>query len=356
MAAPPLDSAKLERFQGQMLGTLNGAALALMTSIGQRVGLFDVMSQMRASTSEQIADRAGLHERYVREWLAAMVTGGVVDYSPECASYSLPREHAALLTRASRPDNLAAVCQWIPVLGSVEERILECFERGGGVPYSAYARFHALVAEESDDTVVHSLVESIVPLADGLPEALARGIDVLDVGCGSGRALNRLALAFPRSRFTGYDRCGEEIEAARSEAGALRLTNARFAVRDAARLGHMDDFDCVTAFDTLHDQARPDAVLSSIAEALRPDGVFLMRDIAATSHLDEDIAHPLSPFLYTISCLYCMTVSLAAGGTGLGAMWGSERVLRMLAEAGLGRVEVRQLPRDALTLYFIARK
>ena len=355
MAAPALDCAKLEQFQGKMLGALNGAALALMTSIGHRAGLFDVMSRMRPATSAQIADTTGLNERYVREWLAAMVTGGVVDYAPATASYSLPREHASLLTRAARSDNIAATCQWIPVLGSVEDRILECFERGGGVPYSAYQRFHTVAAEDCDETLA-SLVESVVALVEGLPEALARGIDVLDVGCGRGRALNRLAAAFPRSRFTGYDLGEEGIEAARAEARDLRLANARFAVRDAARLGHMDDFDCVTAFDTVHDRARPDAVLRGIAEALRPDGVFLMRDIAGTSHLDEDVALPAAPFLYTVSCLHCMPVSLAAGGLGLGAMWGSERALRMLSDAGLGRVEVRQLPRDAMTLYFVARK
>jgi 2-polyprenyl-3-methyl-5-hydroxy-6-metoxy-1,4-benzoquinol methylase len=356
MTAPALDSAKLERFQQRMLGALNGAALALMTSVGHRTGLFDVMSRMRPATSVDIAAEAGLHERYVREWLGAMVTAGVVEYAPVDRTYALPREHAALLTRAARPGNLAATCQWIPVLGSVEDRILECFERGGGVPYSAYARFHAVMAEESDQTVVAALLESIVPLAAGLPEALSRGIDVLDVGCGSGRALHRLAASYPRSRFTGYDISEEAVAAAGAAARELGLANVRFAVRDASRLGHTDDFDCVTAFDTIHDQARPDAVLRGIAAALRPDGVLLMQEIAGTSHVHEDVAHPLGTFLYTISCLHCMTVSLASGGMGLGAMWGSERASRMLAEAGFGRVEVRTLSHDAMNLYYVARK
>jgi 2-polyprenyl-3-methyl-5-hydroxy-6-metoxy-1,4-benzoquinol methylase len=351
-----LDSVKLERFQQQMLGTLNRAALALMTSIGHRTGLFDVMSRMRPATSAEISAEAGLDERYVREWLGAMVTGGMVDYTPMGATYVLPREHAALLTRASRPNNLAATCQWIPVLGSVEDRILECFERGGGVPYTAYARFHAVMAEESDQTVVSSLIESILPLAPGLLDALARGIDVLDVGCGSGRAVNRLAAAFPNSRFTGYDISAEGIGAARTEAFELGLANARFAVRDVAQLGHAGDFDCVTAFDAIHDQARPDAVLRGIAEALRPDGVFLMQDIGGTSRVEADVDHPLATFLYTISCLHCMSVSLAAGGMGLGAMWGSERAERMLAEAGFGSLDIRRLPHDPMNLYFVARK
>jgi SAM-dependent methyltransferase len=356
MTAPRLDAAKLERLQVTMLGALNGAALALMTSIGHRTGLFDVMSGMRPATSAEIADEAGLDERYVREWLGAMLASGVVEYDAPGASFALPREHAALLTRAARPDNMAATCQWIPVLGSVEDRILECFERGGGVPYSAYARFHAVMAEESDQTVVAALVERIVPLVPGLPDRLEGGIDLLDVGCGSGRALCHLAAAYPKSRFTGYDISEQAIALARAEARERGLANARFAVRDAAALCHAADFDCVTAFDAIHDQARPDRVLRGIADALRPDGVFLLQDIGGTSDVAMDAANPLATFLYTISCLHCMTVSLEAGGMGLGAMWGEAVARRMLAEAGFAKIDVRRLPHDAMNLYYVARK
>ncbi|HXZ85132.1 MAG TPA: class I SAM-dependent methyltransferase [Myxococcota bacterium] len=355
MSATALDTARLERFERKMLGVLNGAAVALMTSIGHRTGLFDVMSRMQPATSAAIAAAAGLDERYLREWLAAMVTGGVIDYDPEGASYALPREHAALLTRAARRDNVAATCQWVPALGALEDRVLECFERGGGMPRDAFARFHAL-AEEDGAAVVASLLDGVLPLVDGLSGALERGIDVLDVGCGNGRALNHLAAAFPRSRFTGYSMSGEGVDAARAEAEELRLGNVRFARRDAARVCHMDEFDLVTAFDTIHDHPRPDAALRRLAGALRADGVLLLREIAGSSHLEQDVGHPLGAFLYTFSCLHCLTVSLAAGGPALGAMWGAERARKMLHEAGLARVEVRQLPRDAAALYFVARK
>ena len=134
----------------------------------------------------------------MREWLGAMAAGGVVEVDARSDTYRLPLEHAACLTRAARPNNAAATAQWIPLLAGVEDRMVECFERGGGVPYAAYDRFHEVMAEESDQTVVAFLVESILPLVPGLPCALGRGIDVLDVGCGSGRALNRMAAAFPR--------------------------------------------------------------------------------------------------------------------------------------------------------------
>jgi SAM-dependent methyltransferase len=355
MSAAALDGAKLEAFEGRMLGVLNGAALALMTSIGHRTGLFDVMSRMRPATSAAIAGAAGLDERYVREWLAAMVTGAVVEYDARTATYALPREHAALLTRAARPDNVAATCQWIPALGALEDRLLDCFERGGGVPQSAFARFHAL-ADEDCASVVASLLDGILPLVDGLADALERGIDVLDVGCGNGRALNHLAAAFPRSRFTGYSTKGEDVDAARCEAHERQLGNVRFARRDAALVCHLDEFDLVTALDTIHDHPRPDAALRRLAGALRHDGVLLLREIAASSRLEDDVRHPLGPFLYTVSCLHCMTISLASGGLGLGAMCGAEHVTKLLSNAGFAKVEIRQLPRDAMAHYFIARR
>lgn len=356
MSARALDSEKQARFHEKMRGALNGAALALMISVGHRTGLFDVMSRMRPASSAEIALAAGLDERYVREWLGAMVTGGVIEYAPGEEQFALPREHAAWLTRNARPSNLAATCQWIPVLGSVEDRVVECFERGGGVPAAAYPRFHAVMAEESGQTVVAPLVERVLPLAPGLGDALERGVDVLDVGCGSGRALNRLAARYPASRFTGYDTASEAIDAARTEARARALGNVRFAWRDVAKNGHSAEFDCIFAFGSVRFQADPERVLHGIARALRPDGVLIMQDTAGTGRLEQDLGHPLGPFLYTLSCLHSMTVSLAEGGGGLGTMWGAERALAMLTAAGFGRVEVKELPHDAMNRYFVARK
>ncbi len=349
-------SEAIDAFAERVLEMINGGALAMMTSIGHRTGLFDVMSELDFATSKEIASRAGLDERYVREWLGAMVTGDVVEYDPAGAAYSLPPAHAAVLTREARPGNLAATCQWIPVLGSVEDEIIECFERGGGVPYASYERFHKVMAEESDQTVVAALVDQILPSVPGLVADLERGIDVMDVGCGSGRAINLLASICPKSRFVGVDFSAEGISSARREADERGLRNVRFEERDVAEIVDRDAFDLVTAFDAIHDQAQPARVLAAIARALRPTGVFLMQEIGGTSRVDEDRAHPLAPFLYTISCMHCMTVSLERGGAGLGAMWGERVATRMLSEAGFGRVDVQMLPHDIINRYFVARK
>jgi 2-polyprenyl-3-methyl-5-hydroxy-6-metoxy-1,4-benzoquinol methylase len=224
------------------------------------------------------------------------------------------------------------------------------------VPYASYERFHAVMAEESDQTVVAVLLDTILPAVPGAVEQLERGIDVLDVGCGSGRALNLMASRFPNSRFTGYDFSDEAIAEARREAREAHLENVQFDVRDVASLSRRPRFDLITAFDAIHDQAKPADVLAGIAGSLRRGGTFLMQDIAGTSDVSKDAEHPLAPFLYTISCMHCMTVSLAAGGTGLGAMWGSGLACEMLAEAGFDEIDVKSLPHDPLNQYYIGRR
>jgi 2-polyprenyl-3-methyl-5-hydroxy-6-metoxy-1,4-benzoquinol methylase len=355
-ATKSINEAEAQAFAEKMFGVINGAALALMTSIGHRTGLFDTMAGLPPATSAQIAEASGLNERYVREWLGAMVTGRIIEYDPANGTYFLPREHAAFLTRAASPNNLATTTQFIPLLGAVEDQIVASFRQGGGVPYSSYPRFHEVMVEESNQTVVAGLIEAILPLAPGLVEKLREGIEVTDIGCGRGRALMLLARTFPQSSFTGYDFSEEAIAAARAEAAQQGLTNLRFEVKDAAEIDETVRYDLITAFDAIHDQAAPRKVLKAIARALRPGGVFLMQDIRASSHVEKNIDHPLGAFTYTVSCLHCMTVSLALGGEGLGAAWGEERALELLAEAGFENVDVRQLPHDIINNYYIARK
>lgn len=296
-----VDSAKVDAFATRLTGILNGGALALGLSIGHRTGLFDALEVLPPATSERVAEHAGLNERYVREWLGAMVTGGLVDYDPIAATYSLPLEHAALLTRRNSPNNLAVAAQFLPVIASVEDRIVNCFREGGGVGYEQFERFHEVMAEESRQTVVAALFDHILPLAADLPGRLRDGIEVADIGCGMGRALIALASEYPNSRFTGFDLSPETVGSATDRARLLGLRNVRFETLDLSLLDRPEAFDLVTAFDVVHDQAEPVRVLKNVHSALRPEGIFLMQDIRTSSHLENNVEHPLGPFLYTIS-------------------------------------------------------
>ena len=346
---------KAEAFSEILVDTLNKSAIALALSIGDRVGLFSVMAGLPDSTSKQIAEAAGLNERYVREWLGTMVTGRVVNYYPETKTYRLPDEHAAFLTNEGEY-NFASSMQFFPVLGNVEDKLVECFRGGGGVPYSEYPRFHEVMAAESGQTTVAALHSHIIPLVPGLKEKLEAGIDVLDVGCGAGRAMIELAKAYPNSRFAGYDFSIVGIGRAIVEADKLGLKNIRFEVRDAAAIGETEAYDLITSFDSIHDQAKPAAMLASISQALRPDGVYLVQDLAGSSQLEKNLEHPVSPFLYTISLTHCMTVSLAYDGEGLGAMWGEEKAVEMLKEAGFKEISLNRLDHDFMNTYYVATK
>lgn len=351
-----MDPEAVQAFAGRMFGVLSNGSVALMTSIGHRVGLFDALAALPPSTSVQIADAAGLDERYVREWLGAMTVAGIVQHDRDIDAYRLPAEHAAVLTRAAGPDNLAAMMQFIPLLSQVEEQVIECFRRGGGVPYSAYDRFHTLMAELSAGVHDAALVDVTLPLVEGLPRRLTDGITVADVGCGQGHAVNLMGRAYPTSEFVGYDFEEDAIEAARTQAEEWGLDNVRFEVCDVTDLSGTGPFDLVTAFDAVHDQAHPAAVLDGIATQLAADGVFLMVDMRASSTLDDNHEIPWAPFLYTVSTMHCMTVSLSLDGDGLGTAWGEQLALRMLADAGFSDVRVEQVEGDFINNYYICRR
>jgi ubiquinone/menaquinone biosynthesis C-methylase UbiE len=213
--------------------------------------------------------------------------------------------------------------------------------------------------EDSGQSVLSSLEPHVLPLVPGLTERLTAGIKVLDAGCGSGRIMNYLAGRFPKSQFTGMDLSSEGIAFAGAEAAAKKLKNSEFVVRDLSDFDETapsEEFDLVTTFDAIHDQAQPLKVLKGIHRALKPDGVYLMQDIRGSSRVHKNIGHPLGTFLYTASCLHCMTVSLAQGGEGLGAMWGEEKTREYVERAGFRSIETHQLAHDISNNWYVVRK
>ena len=352
------DKAKAEAFEERFVDALNAGALCLMTSIGHRTGLFDAMADNAQLTSTALAEAASLNERYVREWLGAMVASRVVEIDPEQGTYRLPPEHLACLIRAAAPNNLAVFAQYIPLLGAVEDDIVDCFKNGGGVPYERFTRFHEVMSEDSGQSVLPALAEHILPLVPGLTARLESGIRVLDAGCGRGKALNFMAGWYPNSTFTGYDLSPDACAYATAEARQAGHSNITFEQRDLATFDQdaaAGQFDFVTTFDAVHDQPDPSALLRGIRDSLAPGGVYLAQDINGSSHHHENVDHPIGPLLYTISCMHCMTVSLAQDGAGLGAMWGRQKANELLDAAGFGSVEVHELGHDIQNCYYVCR-
>ena len=350
------DNSKAEEFASKMFQFLNSGMLSLMISIGYKTGLFDIIAELKPSTSQEISQAAKLNERYIREWLGAMVTGKIIEYDPLTEKYSLPKEHSAFLTRKSGIDNLAVLAQYVSLMGNVEDKIVECFRNGGGLPYSEYPKFQQLQAEETARIFDSKLTNQILPLIPEIDIRLNDGIKVLDIGCGRGHAINLMGKAFSRSEFTGCDISHEGISSAKEEAKNMGLANVQFEIKDALLVEELGKFDLITAFDTIHDQVQPTKVLKAINASLNNDGFFLMQDIAASSKVEKNIDSLLAPILYTISTMHCMSVSLAFDGEGLGTMWGKELAVNKLTEAGFKDIKVKNVEGDIMNYYYVSRK
>ncbi len=367
MMTTPIDNSKKEAFQNKLVEILNQGALNLAMGIGYRVGLFEALDTFESPASvAQIAQKARLSERYVAEWLGVMATGAVVDISKAPSGenlFYLPKEHAAFLTRRAGSENMGVYTQEIPLLSAaVFHGIVDDFRNGNGLAYEHYNHFHAFMSELANAKHRLVLVEQFLPFVDNghILEKLQHGIRVCDIGCAEGIALLLMAEAFPNSEFVGIDIATESIEKARKAAASLNICNLEFIVMDAADLEgkttHHNSFHYVTAFDAIHDQTQPAAVLKGIRNSLRPNGVFSMVDIAAKTDVYENLEEPMGPFLYAVSLMHCMPVGLVDGGAGLGMMWGREKALKMLNNAGFSEVSVETIPEDPFNDHFFCRK
>ncbi len=349
-----IDVQQARQFAGQLMGLYTGGILSLMVDIGYKTGLFDAAAK-GPGTSREIAERAGLKERYVREWLGALTTGGIFNYDAASRTYSLPAEHAFCLT-GDHGLNLASMSQMLAHLGKHLHKIADAFENGGGVPYSEFRpEFTDVMDSLGRRRYDELLINGYLPAVKGLQERLQEGIQVVDIGCGTGHCVNIMAGQYPASTFVGYDIADDAIAKGNAEAGEMGLANARFEVLDVTKLPPEPKVDLITAFDSIHDQVDPATVLQRASDALAPDGTFLMIDIKASSNVEENLGSPTAPFLYGISVMHCMTVSLAHNGAGLGTVWGEQLARSMLAEAGFTNVEVSDAP-DPLNSIYVCRK
>lgn len=354
LSVPQLDEEEVGAFTGRLFDYFTGGMLTYLIDIGTRTGLLEEVAA-GPGTSPQIAARAGLEERYVREWLGAMVTSEIVMYDPVTATYSLPAEHAVCLT-GETGGNVAPFARLNTHLARHVDAIATAFREGGGVPYERFRpEFTSVMDGLGRYAFDEHLIQTWLPLVPGVLDRVRGGARVVDVGCGTGHALNVLARAFPGSQFVGYDLADDAVAAARSEATAMGLTNVRFEVRDVTHLDPAEKFDVALVFDVIHDLVAPADVLRGIRRLVGVEGVFLMFEPRASSHLEENIGHPLAPFLYAISTLHCLTISLAHGGTGLGTAWGEQVATRMLGEAGFGQIDVLDLPDEPINALFVAR-
>lgn len=347
-----MDQQRVKRFGEELLRRYGEAMTVLLVDLGDRTGLLAATAQ--GGTSQEIAARAGLAERPVREWLHGMVVAGVVGH--EAGSFHLPPEHGALLVGAT-PYNLAPLARAAAMGLGRAARLEEAFRSGAGIPGDElHDGFVDVVDRMSRHRFDALLAEVYLPAADDVHERLrATGGRVADVGCGSGHAANLMAQALPQAEVVGYDAYAPGLDRARAEAEQFGLTNVRFEAADVAAVATDGPFDLVTAFDVVHDLGDPKGALAAIRGALGHDGAFLLYDIGAPSDLDEQVTLPWAPLMYGFSLAYCVQSSLADGGAALGNMWGRERTEAMLRDAGFHRIDVLDPPLDPINVLYVCR-
>jgi ubiquinone/menaquinone biosynthesis C-methylase UbiE len=363
MAQPP--HIEDPQFSNKMVDILNAGALNVAMAIGYKIGLFEVMARVDAPESaEMIAGRSRLNYRYVKEWLGVMSAGGIIELSvqDQIDHYFLPKAHRPYLVRSYGNGNLGVYTQEIPLLTScVLDKVVDGFKSGKGIPYSHYPRFQSFMTELADAKHRKTLIQKFLPSVDNgrIVQRLNEGIRVCDMGCGEGSALILMADAFPKSSFIGIDILPEVINKARQDADEEGIKNIRFLVRDSAKLEQDPDlegvFDYITAFDAIHDQSSPLDALRGIRHMLARAGVFSMIDIRSESDQAANLSHPMAPFLYTVSLMHCMPVGLVNNGAGLGMMWGRQKAVSMLEEAGFSEIEVIEMPDDPFNLHYQCR-
>ncbi|XP_078604546.1 S-adenosylmethionine-dependent methyltransferase Rv2258c-like isoform X2 [Branchiostoma floridae x Branchiostoma japonicum] len=349
-----------EQFALRLTTTVSSGFVTLAVAMGVRTGLFVKLGEQDGPrTSAQIAEAAGMKERYVREWLAIMVTARIVEYDKEQRTYFLPPHRRAVL-QPHAGKNVAHMPEFMRLLAGVATDVTDCFKLDGpeGVPYSAYHGLQAWLANMRKQEMENNLVDYFVPTIPGLKERLESGIRVHDAGCGRGIPTLILAQHFPNSTFVATDLDSEPVQWAAAESNRLGLVNTTFQVQDLVKLpaDWSDSFDYVLAWDAIHDQADPEGVLREIYRTLKPKGLFSMVDMRGHTELAENLDNPAAPMLYGASLLHCMPVSLYFGGRGLGNMWGQELAVSMLQEAQFTNILVLDVPNIHANLHFLCQK
>jgi SAM-dependent methyltransferase len=354
-AEKALDWSEVKEFAGVMVNDLGAALQGALSYIGDRLGIFKELAAAGPVTSSELAERMGLSERYIREWLGAMTAAKYVNYDPASSRYSMSAEHAMILADENSPFYMGGFIQMLVPHISMAPKLMEAFRHGAGVPQSEYPpEVFEAIERGTAPMYNHHLVDKWIPAMPQVVECLRAGGTALDVGCGSGRALIMLAQAFPNSRFFGYDAHPGSVERARANAVSAGVgERVTFEVVDCTKLP-ADRFDFISTFDVIHDSVDPSGLLSSIREALKPDGTYLMLEMNVSNRPEENI-NPLGRMMYSASTLYCMTVSLAHGGAGIGALMGEDKARELVAAAGFS--QFRRLPiKDAFSALYEIRR
>jgi 2-polyprenyl-3-methyl-5-hydroxy-6-metoxy-1,4-benzoquinol methylase len=325
----------LKQYAFQLFTKLEGAMTSGLVHLGDRLGLYRAMAEAgEPVTSDELATRTGLHERWVREWLRNQAAAGLIGWDED--RFWLSPEAAAVLATPSHPAFGMGTFMQLPDHMEALRVLPESFRTGLGYDYDAHGVSGALGLERSFEPWYRNfLIPVCLPMLDGVLDKLEQGATVADVGCGAGVAVRLMASHFPKSDIHGYDISLHSLTIARERQREEGLTNAAFHDARNEPLPSDGSVDLVTTFDCIHDMTHPAEMVHAIRAALTDDGTWLLVDIKARESFAENVEkNPMAALMYGMSVFSCMASALSTpDGAGLGTLGLPESKARELAEA-----------------------
>ena len=348
-----MDKEKSTRFMLKVVGDVATAMATGLLVVGDKAGLFKCMSGAGPLSASELAERSGVRERYVEEWLAAMAGAGYVEYDAQADRFTLPPEHAQFLIDPQSDYYLGGLVGSVPGLLSVAPKLADAFRTGSGVSFADFGAQMPQMLEVMNRSVYEArLVSQWMPALPGVVARLEAGGSALDIGCGTGVVPITLARAYPSAKVAGIDLDANSIDIARGYARDVGLHDrVRFEAQSIESLPSEPRWDLVTTFDVMHDLPDPLAAMKHIRSLLSEGGTYLMVEPRVADDLETNLGNPFARMFYGISCLHCVPQSLAQGGLGLGACWGEKRARALATEAGFGRFERLGIRTAGLAFY-----
>jgi 2-polyprenyl-3-methyl-5-hydroxy-6-metoxy-1,4-benzoquinol methylase len=352
-----IDPQKVKAGGERIFGYLKGMGVSAMIYLGDKLGLYRALDDAGPVTSEELAKKTGLHERWVREWIRGQAAAGLIDYKGE-DRFELSPEIALFLADENSPKLAVGIFSDLPQRMAVVERLPESFKTGLGLNYDARGAEGARGIERVfGNWYRFTLVPQVLPKLDGVEKKLQTGAKAADIGCGAGIALVEMAKAFPQSQFHGYDISQHALARAEENKARAGLKNLTFHNVKDESLPTDASFDFLTTFDCIHDMTHPFEMIHAIRKALKPDGTWFLADIKSLPTFEENLEkNPMTTLLYAFSVMGCMSSALSEpGGAGLGTLGFNEAVARKTtAEAGFTRF-VRHDFENPLNAYYEVR-
>lgn len=341
-------------YVGRLMGYKSGELISLMIHIGDELGLYDAMAGKESVNASSLAGATGLNERWLREWLRGQGAAGIVEHLGD-EMFQLPDVAIETLVDADSPSHIAGYyCK--PPSHDVLSKTIDGFRTGVGISWADHGDGASHFLCRANRPGHLQLVDSIIPLMDGMTERLSAGGAVLDVGCGSGTAVSILATAFPESQFVGIDPAENMIAEAKER--YTDIENVVFNVGYGEKITDTDCYDFVTTLDCMHDMTDPAGTMRAVSKAIKGDGAWLIKDIKSEDNYADNLENPAAPLLFGFSVLYCMSSALSEpDGAGLGTMGFSPAVCEQMgSDAGFSSFKILDFEDDPFNNFYELRK